>query len=100
MWPYYPRPSTTTYRCGYSPPLPHGDCRFQVYESLVVNEYLAEKFPPGGELRARPLLPADPAGKAKARVVMQRSNDLVMAYFTYLSNKDEVRGVGLGEVDI
>lgn len=62
-----------------------------MYESLVVNEYLAEKFPPGGELNASPLLPADPGGRAKARVMMQRSNDLVTAYFNFLSNKDEVQ---------
>lgn len=69
--------------------------RRQVYESLVVNEYLAEKFPPGGEFNAVPLLPADPAGKAYARVVMQRSDDLVIAYFTYLRNNDEVRLLAL-----
>lgn len=65
-------------------------CR-QVYESLVVNEYLAEKFPPGGELNAAPLLPASPFAKAKARIIALRSNDLVTAYFIYLSNKNEVR---------
>lgn len=63
----------------------------KIYESLVVNEYLAEKFPPGGEHDASPLLPASPADKAKVRIVTSRSNDLVTAYFTYLSNKDEVR---------
>lgn len=56
----------------------------------MVNEYLSEAFPPAGELGASPLLPASPAGRAKARIIAQRSNDLVTAYFTYLSNKDEV----------
>ncbi|CAM9243640.1 unnamed protein product [Ectocarpus sp. 6 AP-2014] len=60
-----------------------------IYESLVVNEYLAEKFPPGGEYDPSPLLPASPADKAKVRIVASRSSDLVTAYFTYLSNKDE-----------
>lgn len=66
-------------------------CLKKIYESLVVNEYLAEKFPPGGEYDPSPLLPASPADKAKVRIVASRSSDLVTAYFTYLSNKDEVR---------
>nr|WEU39136.1 glutathione S-transferase [Saccharina japonica] len=68
-----------------------------VYESLVVNEYLADAFPPGGELGASPLLPASPAGRAMARVIAQRSNDLVTAYFTYLSNNDEEQEEGKRE---
>ncbi|CAN0405950.1 unnamed protein product [Ascophyllum nodosum] len=60
-----------------------------VYESLVVNEYLAEVFPSGGESSASPLMPGSPAAKAKARIIAARSNDLVTAFFTYLSNKDE-----------
>lgn len=63
----------------------------KVYESLVVNEYLSEAFPPGGEHNASPLLPKSLAARAKARIIASRSNDLVTAYFTYLSNKDEVR---------
>ncbi|CAM9822839.1 unnamed protein product [Pylaiella littoralis] len=60
-----------------------------VYESLVVNEYLCEAFPPGGEYDASPLLPKSLAGRAKARIIASRSGDLVTSYFTYLSNKDE-----------
>lgn len=57
----------------------------KVYESLVVNEYLAEVFPD-----ASPLLPKSPVGRAKARIITSRSNDLTTAYFTYLTNKNEV----------
>lgn len=78
----YSHPCTAITRFPHAP--------FQVYESLVVNEYLSESFPPGGEDNASPLLPKSPAARAKARVMAQRSNDLVTAYFTYLSNKDEV----------
>lgn len=63
----------------------------QVYESLVINEYLADAFPPGSELGASPLLPESPAGRAMARMIAQRSNDLVKVFFTYLSNDDDVR---------
>lgn len=62
----------------------------QVYESLVINEYLVDAFPPGGELGASPLLPESPAGKAMARIIAQRSNDLATAYFAYRNNIDEV----------
>eukprot|EP00903_Cladosiphon_okamuranus_P011550 g10873.t1 len=55
-----------------------------VYESLVVNEYLAEVFPD-----ASPLLPKSAAGRAKARIIASRSSDLTTAYFTYLTNKNE-----------
>eukprot|EP00904_Undaria_pinnatifida_P013556 jgi/Undpi1/9330/HiC_scaffold_26.g11788.m1 len=60
-----------------------------IYESLVINEYLADAFPPGGGHGASPLLPESPAGRAKARMIAQRSNDLVKAFFTYLSNSDQ-----------
>lgn len=63
----------------------------KVYESLVINEYLCEAFPPGGEYDAPPLLPKSLAGRAKARIITSRCGDLVTAYFTYLSNNDEVR---------
>lgn len=57
----------------------------------MINEYLCDKFPPGGDAYdATPLLPADPAARAKARIIMQRSNDLSTSFYTYLSNKDEV----------
>eukprot|EP00904_Undaria_pinnatifida_P013553 jgi/Undpi1/9328/HiC_scaffold_26.g11786.m1 len=68
-----------------------------IYESLVVNEYLADAFPPGGELGASRLLPESPAGRAMARMIAQRSNDLVTAYFTYLSNDDEEQEEGKRE---
>ena len=61
-----------------------------MYESLVVNEYLSEVFPEGGEYDATRLLPKSPAGRAMARIITSRSNDLVTAYFTYLTNKNEV----------
>jgi len=57
---------------------------------LVVNEYLSEKFPEGGEYEVSPLMPKLPAARARVRIVASRSNDLTTAYFTYLSNKDEV----------
>lgn len=56
----------------------------------MINEYLADAFPPGGGHGASPLLPESPAGRAKARMIAQRSNDLVKAFFTYLSNSDQV----------
>lgn len=56
----------------------------------MVNEYLSEVFPEGGEQDASPLLPKSPAGRAMARIITSRSNDLVTAYFTYLTNKNEV----------
>ncbi|CAM9470422.1 unnamed protein product [Scytosiphon promiscuus] len=62
-----------------------------IYESLVVNEYLSEAFPPGGEHNASPLLPESLSARAKARIIASRSNDLVTAYFTYLSNNDEAQ---------
>jgi glutathione S-transferase len=42
-----------------------------LYESLIINEYLNEKYPDP------PLLPKDPAGKAKARILI----DYGMAHF-------------------
>ena len=42
-----------------------------LYESLVINEYLDEKYP------NPPLMPKDPAGKAKARILI----DYGMAHF-------------------
>jgi glutathione S-transferase len=42
-----------------------------LYESLVINEYLEEKYP------SPPLLPKDPAKKAKARILI----DFGMAHF-------------------
>jgi len=42
-----------------------------VYESLVINEYLDEKYP------NPPLMPKDPASKAKARILI----DFGMAHF-------------------
>lgn len=62
-----------------------------MYESLVANEYLVEVFPPGGEYNTPPLLPSSPAEKAQSRIIAARCNDLVTAYFGYLSNKNEVR---------
>ena len=50
-----------------------------------MNEYLSEVFPD-----ASPLLPKSPAGRAKARIITSRSNDLTTAYFTYLTNKNDV----------
>ncbi|CAM9437007.1 unnamed protein product [Choristocarpus tenellus] len=69
-----------------------------VYESLVINEYLADKFSTGaGPEGVTPLLPGTPGGRAMARIVAQRSNDLVKAYFTYLSNKDQEKETPLRE---
>ena len=42
-----------------------------LYESLIINEYLEEKYP------AQPLLPKEPAKKAKARIL----TDYGMAHF-------------------
>ena len=42
-----------------------------LYESLIINEYLNEKYP------ASPLMPKDPGGKAKARILI----DYGMAHF-------------------
>ena len=42
-----------------------------LYESLIINEYLNEKYPDP------PLLPKDPAGKARARILI----DYGMAHF-------------------
>ena len=42
-----------------------------LYESLIINEYLNEKYPDP------PLMPKDPAGKAKARILI----DYGMAHF-------------------
>ena len=42
-----------------------------LYESLIINEYLNEKYPDP------PLLPKDPAGRAKARILI----DYGMAHF-------------------
>ncbi|CAM9946832.1 unnamed protein product [Discosporangium mesarthrocarpum] len=69
-----------------------------VYESLVINEYLSDCFPGGdGDPAASRLLPENPGGRAMARIVAQRSNDLVRAFFTYLSNKSQKQEATLRE---
>jgi len=40
-----------------------------VYESLICNEYLEDAYP-----QAPPLLPAHPADRARARIIMDRWN--------------------------
>ena len=47
-----------------------------VYESLICNEYLEDAFPD-----TAPLLPADPADRAHARIVMDRFNSRCMPQF-------------------
>ena len=46
-----------------------------VYESLICNEYLEDAFPEPA------LMPADPAGRAAARIVMDRFNSRCMPQF-------------------
>lgn len=60
----------------------------------MIMEYLVDSFPPEEGHSSSRLLPAPAGARAKARIQAQRSNELISAFFTYLSNKDEVYVVG------
>ncbi len=68
-------------RYGKVPAIKHGNV--EIYESAIVNEYLEEVFP------EPPLLPADPAGKAIARIWIDYANTrLVPAFNKFLRGQD------------
>ncbi len=67
---------------GTVPVIKHGDT--VVYESLIVNEYLCEVFG-GDEVN---LMPKDPAGRSRARILMNRCDSkFVNLSYSYLSHK-------------
>lgn len=67
---------------GKVPAITHGDKR--VWESAIINEYLDEVFP------EPPLLPANPADKAQARIWIDFANTrFVNAYSNLLRSPDE-----------
>jgi glutathione S-transferase len=67
---------------GTVPVIKHGGT--VVYESLVVNEYLCEVFGNNGIN----LMPNDPAGRSRARILMNRCDSkFVKLSYSYLSHK-------------
>ncbi len=67
---------------GTVPVIKHGET--EVYESLVVNEYLCEVF--GGN--GLTLMPSQPAARARARMLMTRCDSkFVKLSYSYLSHK-------------
>jgi glutathione S-transferase len=68
-------------RYGKVPAIKHGDV--EIYESVIINEYLDEVFP------EPPLLPHDPAAKALARIWIDYANTrFVPAFNKFLRGKD------------
>merc|ERR1719359_427026 len=65
-----------------------------LYESLIVNEYLAESFTAGTES----LLPSSPFLRAKMRLVIDYlDSTLNKAFFAYFANSDEEKETALKE---
>ncbi len=70
------------------PSLVHGN--LTLYESLIVNEYIAETW--GGQ-RLRHM---DPASRARGRLLVDMlDNGINPAFFTYLMNKDHEKEIEL-----
>ena len=63
-----------------------------IFESAIINEYIEENFP------EPPLMPADPYGRARARIWIDYCNTrLIDAFYGLLSAKEPDRQAELGE---
>jgi len=58
---------------------------FVLPESVVINEYLEERYP------EPPLLPADPAERAAGRLLVERFDQLSRPYYTLRRGGEEAR---------